>query len=369
MPAKYRVAVIGHTGRGNYGHGLDKVWLDVPDVQVVGVADADPKGLAQAVARLKAPKGFADWRKMLDELRPDLVGVCPRWVDQHCEMVVGAAERGARGIYLEKPMCRTLAEADAMIAACKKSGTKVAISHQTRYSPVLPVIEDLIQSGRIGRVLEFRGRGKEDSRGGSEDLWVLGSHVLNLVQHLGGGPKSCFARVMLEGRPVRPDDVQPGNEGIGPLAGDEVHATYLLSGGAVAHFDSVRKAQNKANRFGLQILGSEGVIDMRIGYLPQSYFLADANWSPGLSGKSWTPISSAGVGKPEPLKDGGLPAGNVLAVQDLLGAIEQRRHPECSIYEGLVTIEMIAGAFESQRVGGPVTFPLANRENPLAMLK
>ena len=36
---KARVAVIGHTGRGNYGHGLDTVWLHVPEATIVGVAD------------------------------------------------------------------------------------------------------------------------------------------------------------------------------------------------------------------------------------------------------------------------------------------------------------------------------------------
>ena len=366
MAAKYRVAVIGHTGRGNYGHLLDRVWLEVPEVEIVGVADADAKGLAQAVTRLKAPKGFADWRQMLDQLRPDLVSICPRWADQHHEMVLGAIDRGVRGIYLEKPMCRTPAEADAMVAACDKHGVKLALSHQTRYSPKLRVIEGLIHSGKIGRLLEFRGRGKEDSRGGGEDLWVLGSHILNLIQHLGGSPHSCFARVLVEGRPIRGEDIAPGNEGLGPLAGDEVHASYVLSSGAIASFDSVRNAQRKANRFGIQILGSEGVIDMRFGYLPPAFLLADANWSPGLSGKSWTPITSTGVGTPEPLKDGDLHAGNLLAVGDLLGAIENHRYPECGVHEGLVTIEMIAAVFESQRTGGPVTFPLARRDHPLA---
>ena len=41
---------------------------------------------------------------------PDLVAVAPRWLDQHRDMVIAAAERGVRGIYLEKPMCRTLEE-------------------------------------------------------------------------------------------------------------------------------------------------------------------------------------------------------------------------------------------------------------------
>ena len=38
------VAVIGHTGQGNYGHGEDLVWLKVPRTTVVAVADADRKG-------------------------------------------------------------------------------------------------------------------------------------------------------------------------------------------------------------------------------------------------------------------------------------------------------------------------------------
>ena len=38
--AKYRVAVMGHTGRGNYGHGIDRVWLDLPRCEVIAVADA-----------------------------------------------------------------------------------------------------------------------------------------------------------------------------------------------------------------------------------------------------------------------------------------------------------------------------------------
>ena len=38
---KYRVAVIGHTGRGNYGHGIDTVWNAFSQMEVVGVADPE----------------------------------------------------------------------------------------------------------------------------------------------------------------------------------------------------------------------------------------------------------------------------------------------------------------------------------------
>jgi predicted dehydrogenase len=363
------VAVIGHTGRGNYGHGLDTVWLDVPRAEIVAVADADPKGLAAAVKRLGAATGYADYRRMLDDVKPDLVSVAPRWLDQHRDMVVAAAEGGARGIYFEKPMCRTLAEADEMIAACEKNGVKAAVSHQTRYSPKLPVVREMIQSGRLGRILEIRARGKEDRRGGGEDLWVLGTHVLNLTNHFGGDPVWCFASVQQDGRPIRADDVGPGNEGIGPLAGDEVHAVYRLEGGATAYFDSTRDARGNPSRFGVRIFGSEGIVEMGTGYLPYACLLPDSSWSPGRSGKEWLPISSAGVGRPEPLADDGLHASNVLAVEDLIAAVEEDRQPQSSIYEARTATEMIAAVFESQRTGAPVSFPLANRDNPLAMLR
>lgn len=368
--AKYRVGVIGHTGRGNYGHGLDRVWLDLPATQIVAVADADERGLAQAVKRLKAPKGYRDYRKMLDEAKCDLVSVCPRWLDQHRDMVVAAAERGVKGIYIEKPLARTLGEADEMVAACEKNKVAAAVSHQTRYSPKLAVIQKLIKDGRIGRVIEFRARGKEDRRGGGEDLWVLGTHVLNMMNVLGGRPLWCFATVRQDGRAIAKKDVRPGNEGIGPLAGDEVHAMYGLEGGAPGHFDSVRGAGGRPSRFGLVVYGSKGIIELYDpGYLPTVHLLEDSSWSPGRTRKRWAPVSSAGLGKPEPLKNGGLHAGNVLAARDLIAAVEAGRKPAASIHEARTAMEMIVGVFESHRIGGPVPLPLKNRKNPLTMLK
>jgi predicted dehydrogenase len=359
---RYRVAVIGHTGRGNYGHGLDTVWRELPRCELVAVADAHEQGLAQAVQRLQAPQGFSDYRKMLDEVKPDIVSVAPRWLDQHHDMVLAAAQRGCH-IYMEKPFCRTLAEADAMIDACERNRVKLAIAHQTRYSPKLHVIREMMEEGRIGEVLELRGRGKEDARGGGEDLWVLGSHVLNLIHHFGGEPEWCFAEVTEQGRSITLEDVREGNEGIGPLAGDSIQAMYGLASGATAYFGSRRQANG--NRFGLQIYGSTGVIEVLTGYLPSAHILADPAWSPGRSGADWIPISSEGPGRPEPLKEGGLHAGNIAACQDLIAAIEEDRLPECHMYEARMTVEMIAGVFASQRAGGRVSIPLANRENPL----
>ena len=363
MPEKdtYRVAVIGHTGRGNYGHGLDTVWKDVPKTQVVAVADADAKGLGAAQKRLGADvRGFADYKTMLVEIKPDFVSVAPRWLDQHHDMVIAAAEAGVKGIYLE---------ADAMIAACEKHGTKVAIAYQARYSPVLRIIDEMIDDEQIGDVLEFRARGKEDRRGGGEDLWVLGPHVFNLIHHLGGAPEWCSARVYQDRKPVTKEHVQEGNEGIGPLAGNRITATYGLESRATASFGSWQGSQGDPSRFGLQIFGSKGIIELYdVGYAPKAFWLPDSSWSPGRTGKSWIPITTQGAGIPETFKGKGHHQGNVAACVDLIQAVEGDLQPEASLYDGRTTVEMIAAVFESHRLQSTVEMPLKTRVNPLTSL-
>src|SRR5262245_43467747 len=181
MPKTYRVAVIGRTGKGNYGHGLDVVWNALDNVEVVAVADEDEKGRAAAAARLKAKNAYADYRQMLEKEKPRIVSVADRWLDCHKDMVIACAEAGA-SIFLEKPFCRTLEEADAMVSACEKHHVKLAVAHQTRHSPRIQRLKDMIAEGKLGDVLELRGRGKEDARVGGQDLMVLGTHIMDLMR-------------------------------------------------------------------------------------------------------------------------------------------------------------------------------------------
>ncbi|MCX6900251.1 MAG: Gfo/Idh/MocA family oxidoreductase [Verrucomicrobia bacterium] len=366
---KLRVAVIGHTGRGNYGHGLDTMWLRLPETEIVGVADADEKGLAAEVKKLKLARGCADYRAMLAETKPDIVAIAPRFVDEHRDMALAAVEAGARGIYSEKPFCRTPAEADEIVAACERRQVKLALAHVGRYHPVLPVVERLLREGGIGRLLELRARGKEDSRGGALDLWVLGSHVLNLATYFGGKPLACSATLLQGGRPVVRGDVKDGDEGVGPLAGNEVHARFEMERGVPLFFDSVQGAGEKGTGFGLQLVGTKGIVDVRSDKEPLVQLLAGSPFLPGRP-RIWVPISSAGLGKPEPLAEV-KETGNrhLFAGRDLIAAMRENRAPLCSALDGRVVVEMICAVFESHRLNGQhVTFPLKTRQNPLAML-
>lgn len=351
------VAIIGHTGRGNYGHGLDTLWLNFPAIRIAGVADADEKGLASALKKLNCTGGFRDYKEMLKSVKPDLLCIAPRHIDQHRDMLLAGIAAGVKGIYVEKPFCRNLKEAKEIVAASEKSGTKIALAHRNRYHPVLPVVKKLIDEGLVGELLEIRARGKEDKRGGPEDLWVLGSHVLNLAPVFTGNLTACSATIYQDRRLVSKSDVRDGNEGIGPVAGNRLHARFETESGIPVFFDSIKGKVSTDANFGLQLVGNRGVVDIRIDTEPMVHFLAGNPANPALKNREWQPISSAGIGKPEPVAAiNSLIAGHQAAVLDLLAAVKDNRQPLCTMYDGKAGVEAIMAVFESHRQGGKLVF-------------
>lgn len=364
----YRVAVIGRTGKGGYGHGLHRVWTAIPNAKVIAVADEAPGGRTATAKMLGVENSYADFRQMLENETIDIVTVAPRWLDQHHAMAMAALEHGCH-VYMEKPFVPTLREADDIVQASESRHLKLAIAHTNRYSPTQATVARLLEQGEIGDVLEYRGRGKEDARrGGGEDLWVLGTHVLDLMHSLAGEVRSCFARVTENGKPISRADVKRGNEGIGPLAGDAVEVLYAFENHTTGYFSSQRGAGDRSARFGLQVFGSKGVLDLPLGYNQTAWLLRDSSWCSARGDAKWLPVSAAGVGKPSP-GVGSLHDGNVAAVNDLIRAIEEDRQPLSNVYDARAATEMIAAAFESQRLGQPIPFPLTQRENPLTLLE
>ncbi len=366
----WHVAVIGHTQRGDYGHGLDVMWQRIPRTEITAVADADATGLAAARKRLGGVQGFSDYRKMLTETKPDIVSIAPRHVDQHHAMCHAAIVAGARGIYIEKPFCRTPREADEIVAACADKNVKLAVAHRNRYHPVLPVIKQQLAAGAIGTLLEIRARGKEDTRSGAQDLWVLGSHLLDLAASLAGPPTACSAMLYQNSKPCSREDIREGDEGIGPIAGNAVHARFEMADGAALFFDSIQNRGDKASRFGLQFIGTTGLIHLRPDQEAFAHLRRGNPHNPAAATDPWVPITSAGIDRSETIADLATRiASHQAAGEDLIEAIEQNRAPLCDAAAGRTTIEMLCAVFESHRRGGArVTLPLQTRDHPLSLV-
>jgi predicted dehydrogenase len=355
----WRACVIGHTGKGNYGHDLDLSFRKIPRATVVGVADPDEKGRTEAVRRIGAARGYADYREMIRTEKPDIVVICPRHVVQRLEMVTAAAEVGAHA-FVEKPFATSLEEADGMLATAAKHKIKLAVSHSVRLHPSILHAKKLVDEGLIGDLLEVRTRGKEDHRAGGEDWMVHGPHVLSLMRLFAGEPLWCSGRVTVKGRDATKDDRREAGEPVGWVAGDNLRAEYAFPGGVHGFHASQSAGAPVTERFQVALYGTKGVIIIHISFDPTIVHLADPLWSSGKSGAAWKPLPGLPVCEPWKAEDA---ARRI--TEDLIRSVETGAPSAVDHQEAIRTLEMVLAVYASHLSGARVPFPLKDRRHPL----
>ena len=360
---KMTAAIIGHTGHGNYGHGMELVFKDRPNIEVVGLADPVEAGRAKAQERVHARRIYADYREMLEKERPQLVSVAPRWTDQHHAMVSAALAVGAH-VYCEKPFTRTLAEADSLLALAQKSGRKIAVAHQGRLAPQTVLLKQKLAAGLIGELLEVRVHGKQDKRAGGEDLLVLGTHQFDLVRFFAGEAEWCSARILQSGREVTPAEVHAATEDIGSIVGDEIEATFALPRGVNVHYTSRAKNAAVAGPWGMEFIGTKGRVRLLSDVFTLVYVLRAGELTLRGESREWVPLD--GMEMRSAVELGGPVAANRAVVDDWLAAIAENREPVCSGRAAMKSLEMIHAIFAAGMSRGRVELPLRNRLHPLA---
>jgi predicted dehydrogenase len=349
---KYRACVIGHTGRGDYGHMGDGFSM-FPNITVTAVADPEEKGRLLWARRLKAPQSYADYRKMLQKEKPDLVAICPNgYSDQRLEMVRAAAEVGAH-LLVEKPHARSPEEADEMIALVEKHKLKSVVYMPRPASGGVMHLKKLVDGGLIGDLVEVQVRG-------IENLLHMGWHSISLMRYFAGEPLWCSARVTQGKREITVKDARP--ERLGLAAGDSIHASYAFPGKLQGHF----VWQVRGNDDQVTLYGSKGIAHFFAHTEnPTVYHVADPEWTPGKTkaGVTWQPLV------PPKEVETGSRANVKRLVVELLRAIETGGQARASLYEARGILEMLLACYTSQLTGGRVSFPLKERKHPLGALK
>jgi glucose-fructose oxidoreductase len=125
-----------------------------PDVDIVGIADAQPERMQDAIRNFGIPheRVFEDCRRCLAATQPDIVLLCPATA-QHAEWTESVAPFDVH-IIMEKPFAATLAEADRMITAVHATGKQLAINWPLAWYPAHRTARRLIDEGVIGDVVE-----------------------------------------------------------------------------------------------------------------------------------------------------------------------------------------------------------------------
>ncbi|MBL9186179.1 MAG: Gfo/Idh/MocA family oxidoreductase [Opitutaceae bacterium] len=359
-----KAAIIGHTGRGNFGHGLDVIFNDRPGIEVVAAADPDPAGRARAQKAARAARAYADYREMLEKEKPQLVSVAPRLTDQRHAMVSAALAAGAH-VYCEKPFMRTLAEADDILSQAARVRRKIAVAHQGRVSPATLLLKRRLDEGLIGDLIEIRAHGKQDRRAGGEDMVVLGTHQFDLVRFIAGDPLWCTARILQRGREVRRADIRAATEDIGPVIGDEIEAMFAFPLGVNVHYTSRARNAAAAGPWAIEVIGTKGRMRLLCDPHTQALVMRESPLSSTGQTREWLPLTDETTDTPT-ARDASFAAANGRVVDDWLAAIAANREPVCNGHAAMCSLEMIHAVFTAGLSGGRVAIPLASRAHPLA---
>jgi predicted dehydrogenase len=372
----WRVGVIDHCrNKARGGHGIHEAFAGLPGVEICAVADPDEESRVGLLKDTGAPDMYADWRELLDSERPDAVCLCSRLPVHHPDVVVGAAGAGCH-IYCEKPFAARLADADRMVEAADAAGVKLAVAHLARYSASFRTARDMIQSGDIGRPILAYCRGKEDDRGGGEDMMVLGTHLFDISRFLLGDPAWVFGHVSQEGRDMVKADAHDPTEPVGTVAGDEIVAVFGFPASVHCIFESRRGMFGGEEwRFGITLVCSEAKLAFRYGERDRvlricrtstpfeeagEFELVDEMALPEIPGAVPLPPDKAGSGIHAYY------AGcNRRGAWDLLCAAAADRQPVSSGRDARWALEMIHGVYASHLAGRRLPLPLTDRRHPL----
>lgn len=187
MAAKYRAAIIGC---GQIGRHHAMGYRGVEGIDLVAVAEPNERVRGEFQREFEAPRGYADFREMLEKERPDLVSVCT-WHLLHAPQTVAAAEYGPKAILCEKPMTVGLASADRMIEACESRGIKLAIGHQRRFYASWTKARELVAGGAVGTPQMVTAKS-------GEGLLNCGTHVVDAMRYLLGDPETAWVMGAVE---------------------------------------------------------------------------------------------------------------------------------------------------------------------------
>jgi predicted dehydrogenase len=139
---------IGVIGAGLIGRKHLRKISEQPDYDLVGIADVNVDAVAAEYPKTRV---FADYRKLLDEARPQAAIIAsPNQL--HAETGIECARRGIH-ILIEKPVTDTLRTAAALMAEVRKGGIKSLVGHHRRHHLQVRTLKALLGEGRIGDVV------------------------------------------------------------------------------------------------------------------------------------------------------------------------------------------------------------------------
>jgi len=143
-----KVAVIGV---GSMGKNHARVYSELPEAELVAVADADQK-LVAATAEKHGAHAYTDYREMLEKEKPDAVSIVVPTA-MHEEVGLAALEAGAH-VLMEKPIAATVEEGRRLIEKARAVKKQIMVGHIVRFNPAMQALKQKLADGDLGRIFQ-----------------------------------------------------------------------------------------------------------------------------------------------------------------------------------------------------------------------
>jgi predicted dehydrogenase len=244
---------IGIAGVGFMGATHAAGWAKT-EATIAGFVAQSPAH-AQAIAAQYQAQAYPNFEAMLANV--DVVDICTP-THLHHEMVLRAAAAG-KDIVCEKPLARTVAQGQEMMAACRSAGVKLLVAHVVRFFPEYAQAKNAVENGDIGRpavVRLTRGtfRPKKAADNWFVDFEKSGGMMLDLMIHdfdyarwVAGEVESVYAKNITSTQPDAPIDY-----GL---------AILKHRSGAISHVEGSWAYPPPLFRTRLEIAGSDGFLE------------------------------------------------------------------------------------------------------------
>ena len=269
MPNKIRLGFVGANVNSTWANQSHfPALLASPDVEFTAVCTTRPESAEEARQRFGAKLAFHDFREMAVSPDIDAVAVVVR-VPSHYEPTKAAIEAG-KHVLTEWPLGRTTAEAVELADLARAGGVQTAVGLQSRVSPALQYVRELLEEGYVGEVLTctvntFRDGPLErasdrtwqrDVNLGAHTLTIATGHVIDALRYVAGDFKRVACMVSTQVPQWYEPDTQRSVDTTSP---DNVRVSGQLESGAAAgvHVGAVPWA---GTGYRMEIYGREGTL-------------------------------------------------------------------------------------------------------------
>lgn len=237
MDAPVRMGVVG---AGSLGFHHVRILRDLPEVRLIGFHDADPARSAFVAGELGV-SAFPSVEALLDRVDAVVIAVPTR---EHATVGIQALSRGIHAL-IEKPIARSIAEADAILAAARSGTALVQTGHVERFNAAITAAEPFLERPLFiesHRLAPFTARGTDVAV--VLDLMI---HDVDLVQGLVGRPVRSLEA---HGVPILTPSV------------DIANARIAFDGGAVANLTASRVSTERMRK--LRIFQPSGYLSLNL---------------------------------------------------------------------------------------------------------